>query len=349
MWTRPSLETIVERTKQDLESRLETAGAVLRCAVIAVIARVLAGAAHLLHGHLQFNADQLWPDTAIGRFLLRHASIWGIDQQEATFAAGNVEFEGADGLTIPAVAVMRRSDGVEYAVTVAATFSGGVASVAVEAIEAGADGNCDPGVVLTLTQPIAGINSAGEVDGDGIAGGNDIESEDNWRGRLLDRIRRPPLGGAERDYEKWAKEVPGVTRVWVEAEWLGPGTVGVQFVRDGDDDIFPDAGAVADVQDHIDEERPVTAHATVSAPVPDPVDYEIRISPDTPEVRAAVAAELDDLHYRDGEPAGTILLSRMREAISIAAGELDNELISPSADHVSGAGELPVRGDITWS
>ena len=349
MWTRPSLETIVERTKQDLESRLETAGAVLRRAVIAVIARVLAGAAHLLHGHLQFNADQLWPDTAIGRFLLRHASIWGIDQQEATFAAGKVEFEGTDGLTIPAAAVMRRSDGVEYAVTAAATFSGGVASVAVEAIESGADGNCDPGVVLTLTQPIAGINSAGEVDDDGIAGGNDIESEDNWRGRLLDRIRRPPLGGALRDYEKWAKEVPGVTRVWVEPEWLGPGTVGVQFVRDGDDDIFPDADAVADVQDHIDDERPVTAHVTVTAPVPDPVDYEIRISPDTPEVRAAVAAELDDLHYRDGEPGGTILLSRMREAVSIATGELDNEIISPVADHVSGPGELPVRGEITWS
>jgi uncharacterized phage protein gp47/JayE len=62
-----------------------------------------------------------------------------------------------------------------------------------------------------------------------------------------------------------------------------------------------------------------------------------------------VTAELKDLFIRDGSPGGTILISRVREAISIAAGESDHVLISPTVNIVSPAGQLPVVGTITWS
>ena len=47
-------------------------------------------------------------------------------------------------------------------------------------------------------------------------------------------------------------------------------------------------------------------------------------------------------------PGGTILESHMREAISIAAGEFDHEMIQPTTDVVSGAGALSVIGLVTF-
>ena len=63
----------------------------------------------------------------------------------------------------------------------------------------------------------------------------------------------------------------------------------------------------------------------------------------------AVEAELRDLLARDAEPGGTILISRIREAVSIAAGETDNVVSTPTANVTHAAGELAVLGVITWT
>ena len=348
---RPTLTELIERTKQDFESRLETTGSLLRRAVATVLARVVAGAAHLMHGHLEFIGEQVFPDTAEEKYLQRWASIWGITRIPAAYAAGKTNRTGTDGSVIPEGTRFRRSDGWEYESIADATIASGTASVDVEAVTAGLDGNCDAAVTLSLVTPIAGVNSSGEVDGDGITGGADEESVELWRARVLDRIRRPPMGGAAVDYEKWALEVPGVTRVWVYPEWMGPGTVGVTFVRDGDGEgveIIPDASEVEAVQDYIDALRPVTANVTVFAPTPDEVDYTITINPPTPAVKAAAEAELEDMHFRDGETGGTIPLSHMNEAISLAEGEIDHTIISPTDSYEADPGHLPILGTITW-
>ena len=50
---RPTLPDLVSRIQTDFVSRLALTGAVLRRSVVTVLARVLAGAAHMLHGHLE--------------------------------------------------------------------------------------------------------------------------------------------------------------------------------------------------------------------------------------------------------------------------------------------------------
>ena len=147
---------------------------------------------------------------------------------------------------------------------------------------------------------------------------------------------------------QWALEVPGVTRAWVYPLEQGSGTVVVRFVRDGDASIIPDAAAVALVQAHIDAVRPVTAAATVLAPVASPVNYQIQLTPNTAAVRAAVEAELRDLHLREAIPSGTLLLSHINEAISIAAGETDHVLVAPVANVSPGVGYIATFGSITW-
>lgn len=201
---------------------------------------------------------------------------------------------------------------------------------------------------------LAGVASAAVVTVGGLAGGADEETDEELRTRLLLRIRQPPHGGAKHDYTQWALAAhPDVTRVWVLPHGMGLGTVIVWFATD---DVatgpIPLPEVVAAVQTYIDGPavRPVTAGVYVVAPVPAPLDLTIAgLSPATLAVREAVAAEILDLLRREAEPGGTILISHLREAISIAAGEWDHALVSPTADIAHGTGHMAVVGEITWS
>lgn len=192
----------------------------------------------------------------------------------------------------------------------------------------------------------------------------DTEDDETLRARLIDRIQNPPSGGAANDYTQWAQEVAGVTRAWVLPQHLGPGTVGVAFVRDADNPITPDAAEIQEVFDYIEERRPVTANVTVFAPIILAIDLEISLEPNTAEVQAAVTESLQDLILRDaalegafkapGETfTGEILLSRLGEAISIASGEIDHEITlvngAAPANVQPATNELPVLGTLTFN
>lgn len=346
---RPSLNQLISRIAGDVESRLPGADARLRRQLLAVLARAQAGAAHGLHGHLEWIARQVLPDTADIEFLERHASIWGVRRKPAAAAAGNVTITGTTGAVLPAGTVLQRSDGAEFATDAEAAVVAGTATVGVTAVVAGAAGNTAAASTLALSVPAAGINSTATVAAGGLAGGLDIEDIEDLRARLLARIQKPPYGGRTEDYETWALEVAGVTRAWISPLHLGVGTVGIFFVCDDQAvTIIPDAAKVQEVHDYIDALRPVTAGVTVFAPVAVPLDFTIDLTPDTAAVRAAVQTELEDLLRREAEPGGTILLSHIRQAISVAEGETDHDLVVPAADVAHGPADLAVLGVITW-
>jgi hypothetical protein len=163
------------------------------------------------------------------------------------------------------------------------------------------------------------------------------------------RLRNPVRGGAASDYVSWALEVAEVTRAWVYENWNGLGTVKVLFVMDGRPDIIPTGDDVTLVAAHIAPLRPVCADVTVAAPIATPLDLTIHLVPDTTATRAAVSAELADLIAREAEPGGTILLSHIREAISLAAGETDHTLTVPSGNVTAAAGHISTFGTITWA
>ncbi|NDY41242.1 baseplate J/gp47 family protein [Dissulfurirhabdus thermomarina] len=350
---RPTLQDLLARIEQDLASRLEAGSALLRRSVLGVLARVLAGTAHGLYGYLEWISSQIIPDTADSDVLDRWASWWGVSRKPAAAASGQVTLTGTDGSVVPAGTALQRADGAEYTTDADATISGGSAIVDVTAAAAGQDGNADAGTTLSLVSPVAGVDSSATVATGGLTGGADAETDDDLRARLRLRVQNPPHGGAKADYERWALEVSGVTRAWVLPGWLGAGTVGVAFVRDDDADPIPDAAEVQAVQDHLDAVRPVTAAVTVFAPTPHPVDLTIQLDPNTAAVQAAVQAELEDLFRReaaveDGTGSGTLRISHVREAISLAEGEEDHVLVAPTADITVAQGEIATLGTITW-
>ncbi len=345
---RPALTDIIQRVLADMSRFVGVAGAVLRRSVVGILGRALAGASHELHGRLDYIASQVIPDTAEEDQLQRWANIWGVQRKPAEYAGGSVTFTGVAGSTVPQGTILQRQDGVLFATSADLYLALGTGTVAVLAMEAGAAGNTDAGVTLSLQQPVSGVQSAATVAVGGIDSGSDAESDDELRARLLDRIRQPPHGGAAFDYVKWAREVAGVTRAWVYPMEMGAGTVTVRFVRDNDDDLIPGTSEVDEVYAYIEQRRPVTAELFVVAPIAVDLDLTIQVNPDTPAVRAAITAELADMIRREAVPGGTILISHIREAVSIAAGEFDHVVTSPTANVTHTTGEMAVLGTITF-
>lgn len=346
-FNRPTLSELITRTQQDFESRLGLMGKVVRNTFVWVFARVYAGLAHGVYGFIAWVADQIFPDTADEENLVRWATLYGLTRTPAAFAEGELTVNGTEGETVPVDSILVRADGVEFKVLAEITITSGVAVLPIRAVLAGEDGNTEEGVSMSFQTPVENIDLSGLVT-EQLVGGADQESVDALRARLLARMSDPIEGGAASDYEAWALSVAGVTRAWVKPLYLGEGTVGIFFVRDNDDDIFPSEAEVEEVSGYIEERRPVTAHHYVFAPTADFVDFTLSISPDTQAIREAVTGELDDMFFRDGEPGGTILLSHMNEAISLAQGENDHTLTTPSADYSASNGYLPMLGTVTF-
>ena len=348
---RPTLTELVERFRSDSEPKLQGADASLRRSVLAVLGRAHAGATFGLYGYIDFIASQVFPDTAEAEFLERWAAVWGVTRRAAGTAAGKVSITGTDGAVITAGTIFQLSGARQYRTTAKAVIASGKAVAAVEAVIAGAAGNALAGSAINLLSPIAGIQSAATVATGGLTGGADSEGDEELRARVLDRIQEPPHGGAASDYVKWALEVTGVARAWAFPREMGLGTVTVRFMTGSKTaNGIPSRADVDRVYAYIEARRPVTAELFVVAPVAAPIAFEISgLSPNTAAVRAAIEAELRDLVVRQATPGGTLLLSRVREAVSVASGERDHVVVAPAANVVSSGGRISTFGSITWT
>lgn len=349
---RPTLEQLIERGEQQLAARVGVPQ-LGRRSVLAALSRVMAGASHHLHGHLDWIARQVFPDTADEEHLDRWGVIWEIGRRPATRFAGLVRATGLEGAEIPAGTRLQSQAGAEYETTVDAEITTGEAEVAIRALEPGAASNIEAGVTLSFVTPVVGVQTSAELLGDELVLGVDVEGDPSFRERILARMRLAPHGGAAHDYVQWALEVSGVTRAWVFPLMLGPGTVGITFAADdAPGGPIPSPELVELVQEHLDLERPVTADVLVFAPTARVIDATIRLSPDSFELRAGVEASLRDLLRREGVPGETLLVSHVREAVSTTPGENDHELVSwdgeEPADIEFDFGELAVLGEVTW-
>lgn len=339
----PSLPVLINRTQSDL------AGDSLRQSDAQVLARTLSGAAFGLYGYLDWIAEQILPDTADESTLERIAALrLNQPRKTALAASGSVSFTAGAGAVLDVGTVLQASDGRGFSVTTAVTAHAGVNTAIVQAIDAGTLGNADAGLSLLAVQPLQGIGSTFTVLAPGLTGGFARESLESLRVRVIRSYRVIPQGGSARDYETWALEVAGITRAWCRGNYLGPGTVGLFVMRDDDLQPIPNAAQLAAVQAHLEPLRPVTADVYVLAPLMKPVTYQLRLTPDTSAVRAAVEAQLRDLHNREAGLGETLLLSHIAEAISSASGETDHLLASPVADVSAADNQLLVFGGITW-
>lgn len=346
----PDLRTLISRTQADIEAELPGSNARLRRSNLDVLSRVQAGMTHGMYGFLREFLSQCLPWSK--GFLLRMwAEVWGVYQLSAVAAQGLVTFTGVNGSVIAADTRLQTVDGLEYATLVDVTVVAGIASVGAIAIVSGAAGNQIAGTVLTLVNPVAGVNANVTVNAGAMTGGTDDESMDGLYNRYLQRVQNPGHGGNAADYIGWALEVPGVTRAWVYGGLDGVDTVQVYFLRDNDvASIIPDAAEVATVQAHMNapDRKPVAAVVGVYAPTPKVINFTIAAVPNTAPVKAAIEQELRDLVRREAALGTTVLLTHMNESISLAEGETDHTMTLPAANVTTLFNEIAIFGAITW-
>lgn len=350
-FSRPTLSELVSRIESDILSRVETGTGILRRAILRVLAKVFGGAVNSNYGFIGWLALQLFVTLAEKEYLEEHAFKWGKTKRQPTYSEGTATATGLDGTDIPDTTIFNDSEGLEFETQGLVTITGGVATVTVKANQTGQDSNHAENDILTLASPIAGIDDQAVVDAGGILGGEDLESDDDFRDRILTRIQNPGMGGRASDYEQWAADTPslGVTRVWVYTEFAGPGTVGIFFVLDNQAPIFPNPSNVAAVQANIDQHAPITAKPTAYSPTERKFGLTMNLSPNTAAVQQAVKDSLATF-FRKNTSVGMILFrSQLDEAISVAAGEVDHLITDMEIDSVAvtvgdqtfGANELP--------
>ncbi len=361
-FARPTLADLIDRIRGDLRGRLELGGPLLRRAMADVLGAVWAGGVHTVYGFIDWAARQLFGDTADSEVMLRRAAMYGITPVAAAFATGNVTATGTNGVSILAGTILKLDSATSYSVVTGQVISSGTATLPVKAVLAGVAANVASGTALTFETPVPGVSSSAVVATGGLAGGIDQESPAEVLDRYLLRLREPPEGGADQDYEGWALAVAGVTRAFVyrNEDATGAfalGTVTVRFMMvdpaDATLEVFPSGGDVTAVQTALNAQRPITAVVTAKAPTSLAVAFTLHIVPDNADTRAATTAELTDLFRRVAEPGdgagrGTVLLSQINTTVGIAEGVTDYTVTVPAANVVPALGQLPVLGTITW-
>lgn len=215
----------------------------------------------------------------------------------------------------------------------------------------GADLGQDPGAPLTWeagTPP--NVSSPALVTAPGLVDGTDIESDDELRARMLFRIRNPTAHFNVADIVAKAREVAGVTRVFVQEVTPDVGQVTIYFLRDGDSTPIPSPAEVLAVKTAILAIKPASladADMIVAAPTAVPQAFTFTaLSPNTASMRDAIRATLAEFFklrtsvgvsvaqdaYRSaifntrdpvtGDPVASFTLSAPAGAISVSAGQI---------------------------
>jgi uncharacterized phage protein gp47/JayE len=364
-WTTPTLYQVRAMVRDDITTSLQGA-AVVGNTVLRVMADAQAGLARLILKYIDWLARQLMPDTAETEWLDRHGQIWlvnsdgSLGRKAAAQSSGTVGFTGTPGVIIPEGSILTAPTGQTYETLEFGTLPASGAQpleVAVKSINPGADQNMPTGTPLAQAVPISGVDS--DVLVIDLRGGTDVETDEELRARVLQRIREPPMGGCAYDYEHWAMAIPSVTRAWCAPRELGMGTVTLRFMTDylrADTGGFPLIDDIAVVEEYLDKKRPVAVRDFfVMAPVPEPINFNLALVNDSTTARSQVATAVSAMlldrampaHQVNGElvPGTTIYASWVAEAINRVTNEFELDMTDHPMPH---NGALATLGTITY-
>lgn len=385
-YERPTLSDLKTLAAQDIASSLPGTDPLLRFSNLQILGTLLAMFTHLQYGYLDYIAQQMTPFTATGEFLEAWGALVDVFRNPAQQATGIWSFHGGPGVLVPAGTRIVRGDSIQYTTTADAYTSTGIGPYSGGALAIadadpggllGANGNCIQATVLTLTAPIAGIDSNGAAGPGGFTGGLDLEADDAFRDRVLFAFQNPPQGGDQDDYIIWAKQGTGVTRAWCCPNLAGPGTVTVYVMLDVAEAIhdgFPqgtngisqndkgpgglprDVVATGDqlvVADVICAPAPVTALVYVMAPTAQAVPFTIAHSSAwTTATKTAAAQAIADAFFQHAVITGgatVVDLEYVSSAIAAVPGTDGFVITTPSDNIAVSAGALPTVGAITWA
>jgi uncharacterized phage protein gp47/JayE len=352
-WTTLTLRETRELVRGEVKTFLSGASFIGN-SVIRVLSDATGGMAHLVLRYIDWLSRMLLPDTATDEWLDRHGDIWlvnidgTIGRKTATLAQGSATMTGTAGMVVPFGTQLSLGT-VNYETLNTITIASGPTEVQIRALDAGTIGNADAGESLDVVVPIAGVDGTATVVS--LTGGIDQESDALLRGRILDRIRHPPMGGSKTDYEQWAESVPGVTRAWCAPLEMGIGTVTVRFMMDDlrAPDGFPLPADVDYVESYLNTKRPVAVKDFFcEAPTPYGLSMSItNLVINSASTQQAIHDSIAQMLFEKAIPGGIIYRSWVDEAIAAATGVDHYDLMFNDTPMPNG-GALAVVGAINF-
>ena len=220
----------------------------------------------------------------------------------------------------------------------------------------GIETNQDGGVDLVLQVSIAGVNDTATTQYDGLQGGSNAETDEEFRVRILERWQKPLTPFNSNNIESIAKKVDGVTRVFVDEVTPAAGQVTIYHVRDNDESIVPSAAEVQEVRDEILKIKPAnTIDEDVITPIIGGVPIDITISdvvPELPSMRTAIEDTIRS-YYRGALSKGDDhdperLRSAIYQTFDVVSGQalLSFDLDQPTSIQTISDSQIAIEGNV---
>lgn len=195
--------------------------------------KVLAGEIYNDEVNLEFLKRQMFASTATGEYLDFHAGDRGIVRKPSVKAKGQVRFLTDDyaqqSIIIPAGTIVATSgeNPVRFTTDEEAILAAGnyFVSVNCTAQSGGISGNVAAETVNTIITNVVGIDSVKNLSA--FTGGNDVESDESLRKRVLDTYKSVSDSTNKAYYKRLAFSVDGVYSVSIVPRGRGAGTVDV--------------------------------------------------------------------------------------------------------------------------
>lgn len=287
-------EEIKDQIVSDIESNINQTVPLLPKAFVRVYASALAGVFTLMYKFGLWIFEQIFPQTADELALTLLGERVNVFRKGSTQAVLEATETGVNGTSIPTGTTYVGSNQIVYRVQVGQTIVGGVATLSLLALTSGEIGNLAIGSTLSISQSIPNIDGIATVTAISTEG-EDQESIELYRDRVMLRYQERPQGGSLIDYRTWAKEVEGITRAF--AFRVSPGFVTVYPIEDTNPvSRIPSAAKLSEVDTYINDPARRPLQATVFVTAMDEVEFNVEISnlsPDTSTIRDAIDANTE--------------------------------------------------------
>ncbi len=296
---------------------------------------------------------QCFPQSAEGAYLDSHGEARGIVRSAGKKAAGELVFfvnsAAVNDVLIPAGTVCMTSDGIGFETLTSGVIAEGetICTVSAQALEVGSKGNVSARTVNFMTNAPMGVE--GCTNTAAFTGGEDEESDEALRARILESYKLLSNGANAAWYRKKALEVSGVASVNVIPCARGAGTVDIIITSD---EGVPSESLISQVQSVLNAERELCVDVLVYGPNTVYLDIEAQVKVktgwDADAVLANVKKALEDM-FGGGIMGRKLYCAEICDRIYHVDGVESYRLVSPDFDYTAQDNVLLCAGEIEIS
>ncbi len=346
----PTYDQVRSRIQSDCENTIGLTSNNNRNLIINAIANSYAGAVYGVHGNLKFLSENIFVSSANNKYLDKQLTWRGIYRKTATYSKGIIRISGNENTIIPQGLELVYNDELHYITQTPATIGvNGFVDVEVQSAEQGLAYNQKPNTILKLSKNIAGLNADAIVQSHGLTGGQDSESDEDYRARgKLETQKERSVYGKKGDWAYWIihKANTNINRVFEVPNMGNNGVLAlycmVSQTQPSDDDINK-------ASKYLQETAPSGILWDVRSPIIKPIDFTMDITPNNPQVQQDINTYTDLYMINKVTLATAIDLQNLTDYLHGSVQSLSSIIIrSPTTIPPLQANEINTKGTITF-